>query len=440
MNRLYYGDCLAVMQEIPDNSIDLIYLDPPFYPYRRYNEVYMKKTGRLLPADELAFCDAWELTEDRERALRTMPVLMRESGIEESTVEFWRLWMEALRWTQPSLLAYMTYMVERLLVMRSLMKPTASLYLHCEQTSSHYSKVLLDAIFGHDNFQNEIVWHFRNLGTATKRFHRNHDTILFYSKSPTYQFQKISDIDMQDTWHDIPVLRGYSKEREAIKTQKPLALLERIIKVSSRIGETVLDPFCGSGTTLEAAQRLGRNWVGIDIALHIAGGIAQERLVNRCGLTEGKDFTFEGVPRTVEEAQLFWQRDKFQFQRWAIEQVDGFCIAKRLPEGDAEGRIYFDMPEERGMQSMLVQVKGGKHINIRALRALQDVLEKGHAQMAGLIVMEPLGDRQQSNFAKNMAEAGNLETGGLSYPRIQMLSVDEILDGKQFLLPDTPKQ
>ena len=245
---------------------------------------------------------------------------------------------------------------------------------------------------------------------------------------------------MQDTWHDIPVLRGYSKEREAIRTQKPLALLERIIKVSSRIGETVLDPFCGSGTTLEAAQRLGRNWVGIDIALHIAGGIAQERLVNRCGLTEGKDFTFEGVPRTVEEAQLFWQRDKFQFQRWAIEQVDGFCIAKRLPEGDAEGRIYFDMPEERGMQSMLVQVKGGKHINIRALRALQDVLEKGHAQMAGLIVMEPLGDRQQSNFAKNMAEAGNLETGGLSYPRIQMLSVDEILDGKQFLLPDTPKQ
>ena len=142
------------MQELPVNSIDLVYLDPPFNSNRAYNAIYKDETGRPLPVEIEAFCDAWELTEDRERAIRSMPILMRDNDIDDHTVEFWRLWMNALRNTNPRLLAYLSYMAERLLVMYRLMKPTASLCLHCDTTASHYLKALLDALFGHENFRN----------------------------------------------------------------------------------------------------------------------------------------------------------------------------------------------------------------------------------------------------------------------------------------------
>ena len=148
MNRLYYGDCLTIMSEWPSACVDLIYLDPPFNSNRQYNAIYKDETGRPLPDQIEAFCDMWELDQVREQAIRHMPVLMRENGIDDAMVEFWRIWMNALRGTQPRLLAYLSYMVERLLIMRRILKPTGSLYFHCDPTASHYIKPLLDAIFG----------------------------------------------------------------------------------------------------------------------------------------------------------------------------------------------------------------------------------------------------------------------------------------------------
>ncbi len=158
MNRLYYGDCLTIMQDMPLGSVDLIYLDPPFNSNQDYNAIYKDETGRPLPDQIEAFCDLWTLDAERERAIRSMPVLMREAGVDDGIAESWKIWMNALRKTQPRLLAYLSYMTERLLPMRGILKPTGSIYLHCDPTASHCIKVMMDGIFGHRNFRNEIVW------------------------------------------------------------------------------------------------------------------------------------------------------------------------------------------------------------------------------------------------------------------------------------------
>ena len=191
-NALWYGDCLTIMRDHMNlGSVDLIYLDPPFNSQREYNAIYKDETGRPLPDQIEAFCDLWELDEERERALRTMPVLMREAGVDDEAVEFWRLWMNALRKTQPRLLAYLSYMVERLLVMKRLLHPTGSVYLHCDPTASHYIKIMMDAIFGHRNFQNEIVWKRTGSHGGAKRWGPIHDVILFYAKGENHKWNKV---------------------------------------------------------------------------------------------------------------------------------------------------------------------------------------------------------------------------------------------------------
>ncbi len=468
MNQLYYGDNLTIMAEMPSGSVDLIYLDPPFNSNRQYNAIYKDETGRPLPDQIEAFCDMWELDDERERAIRTMPVLMRENGIDDDTAELWRLWMRALRHTQPRLLAYLSYMAQRLLVMHRVLKPTGSLYLHCDPTASHYIKPLLDSIFGHQNFRNEIIWSYRRWPSPGNKFQTMHDVILFYSKgkSPTFNVsyeppsesylkrfkgktqvldpetktRKIvvdkptKGLPQRDVW-EISILAGSSKERMGYATQKPLALLERIIAASSNPGDVVLDPFCGCATTMEAAQKLGRNWVGIDIAIHAVKRVARVRLTERLGLVEGEDFTVEGVPRTVEGARDLWQRDKYHFQKWAVEQVEGFVTTKRSADGGVDGRVYYAVPHAQDLQSMVIEVKGGVNVGIGVLRELKGVLDYDTALMAGLIVMEPLGTVKARNFAKFMAEAGTLEILGIEYPRMQLLTVEEILDGKRFATP-----
>ena len=186
MNRLYYGDCLTVMQEMPLGSVDLIYLDPPFNSQKDYNAIYRDETGRPLPDQIEAFCDQWTLNEETERVIKRMPVLLREADIPDEVAEFWRLWMNALRKTNPRLLAYLSYMVQRLLPMRGILKPTGSIYLHCDPTASHYIKVMMDAIFGHENFVNEIVWRIgwvSGFKTQKRGWIRNHDTILYYVRT-----------------------------------------------------------------------------------------------------------------------------------------------------------------------------------------------------------------------------------------------------------------
>ena len=190
MNQLYYGDCLTIIQQyLKLGQVDMIYLDPPFNSNRAYNAIYKDETGRPLPDQVEAFCDLWTLDEERERAIRQMPIVMRENDVDDSTVQFWTTWMEALRNTNPKMLAYLSYMVERLW-MKGILKPTGSIYLHCDPTASHYIKVMMDGIFGHENFRNEIVWHYGKWSNVARTFQRNHDIILFYSKSDSYLFNK----------------------------------------------------------------------------------------------------------------------------------------------------------------------------------------------------------------------------------------------------------
>ena len=449
-------------------SVDLIYLDPPFNSQREYNAIYKDETGRPLPDQIEAFCDLWTLDEQRERAIRHMPVLMAEAGIDNSVTEFWKVWMNALRHTQPRLLAYLSYMVERLLYMRVILRTTGSIYLHCDTTASHYIKAMMDSIFGHNNFKNEIIWSYRRWPSKSKRFQTMHDVILFYTKGKNHIFNvdyepvsesylkrfkgktQVLDPDtktkklvidkptkgmpQRDVW-SLSIIAGSARERMGYATQKPLKLLDRIIKASSNEGDVVFDPFCGCGTTLEAAHQLNRRWIGIDIAIHAVKRVASKRLGERCGLLLDRDFRIDGVPRTIEGAKDLWERDKYHFQKWAVEEVDGFVTTKRTADGGVDGRLYFGIPREHALQSIAIEVKGGKNVSIRDLRALRGVLDDEAALMAGLIIMEPLGKVKNRNFHSFMAIAGDLELSGVKYPKMQLLSIPEILEGKRFATP-----
>lgn len=525
VNHLYYGDCLSIMRDMPKHYVDLVYLDPPFNSNRDYAAIYEDETGRPLPEQIDAFNDLWELSEERLQAIRMMPVLMREAGISDDVAEFWKLWMGALRNAQPRLLSYLSYMTERLLPLRSILKPTGSIYLHCDPTASHYIKAMMDSIFGHQNFRNEIIWKRAIVkGDTARKFSSNHDVILFYSAGNSHVFHsqflpktdeyngrfRLDDKDgrgpyrlapldspstrpnltyeykgfqppakgwrvnleamekldadgrlafpkkaggriarkhylseqpgpkMDDVWTDIAPLQSEG-ERLGYPTQKPVSLMERIIRASTNEGDLVLDPFCGCASTIEAANRLNRRWIGIDIAIHAIKRVAKVRLEDRLGLKEGVDFVIEGIPGSQEGAQDLWERDKHQFQKWAIEQVDGFVTTKKTADGGIDGRLYFSLPNQPELESMVIEVKGGKNVNVEVVRSLRGTLERDQAQMAGLIVMDELGDRKTKNFHREMGEAGMFDVNGVLYPKMQMLTVPEILNGKKFLTPSVAK-
>ena len=251
-----------------------------------------------------------------------------------------------------------------------------------------------------------------------------------YRKTYLADGQPVSNL-----WADIPPALG--DERMGYATQKPLALLERIIQASTNPGGVVFDPFCGCATTLEAAHRLGRKWIGVDIAIHAVKRVAAVRLRDRLKLVPGQDYAIEGVPRDLEGARDLWIRDKYHFQKWAVEAVDGFVTSKRTADGGIDGRIYFEDPRERDLQSMVLEVKGGKNVTIADLRALHSVLEREEAMMAGLIIMHPLGATKERNFRKLMGEAGDLEIPKHMhpYPKMQLLTVEQILAGETFKTP-----
>jgi DNA modification methylase len=182
-NQLYYGDNLTIMRGMPNSCIDLIYLDPPFNSQRNYNLIYKNLTGQPVPEQEEAFCDAWDMDPEKEEMARNMPMILQTYGADVELVAFWDAWINALRHTQPRLLAYLVYMSYRLFEMRRILKPTGSLYLHCDPTASHYMKVILDGVFGHQNFRNEIIWKRTSSHNRAKRWGPVHDSLLFYSKT-----------------------------------------------------------------------------------------------------------------------------------------------------------------------------------------------------------------------------------------------------------------
>ena len=243
---------------------------------------------------------------------------------------------------------------------------------------------------------------------------------------------------MRDVW-EISYLNSNAKERLGYKTQKPVELLKRVIKASTNEGDVVFDPFCGCATTIEAAHKLGRKWIGIDIAIHAIKRVAKIRLQDRLQLAEGRDFEISGVPQTLEGAKDLWKRDKYHFQKWVVEEVDGFVTSKRTADGGIDGRLYFQTTEP-DLQSMVIEVKGGANVGIGVVRDLRGVLERDQAVMAGLIVLNNLGPIKLRNFHREMSVAGDFDMFSRKYPRMQILSVAEILEGRRFDTPGTAGQ
>jgi site-specific DNA-methyltransferase (adenine-specific) len=306
-STLYTNDNLFVLCGLNSNLVDLIYLDPPFNSKRFYSAPIGSKAAGS------SFKDMWSWQDVNEAYLDTLA---------EKFPSLTKFITETGRIHSKAMMAYLTYMVQRIIEMHRILKDTGSLYLHCDPTASHYLKILLDEIFGKDNFRNEIVWHYRRWTGKAKKFQALHDIIFWYSKSDNYTFNPLfteyteeskkrkmggvlrrfkkgeepylvsnKELDQQgvrenDVWQ-IPFINPSAKERTGYPTQKPLALLHRIIKASSNEGDIVLDPFCGCATTCVAAQQLDRKWVGIDIEKQ-AVNILIERLSNDAGMF--KDF------------------------------------------------------------------------------------------------------------------------------------------------------
>ncbi len=491
---LFFGDNLSVMREqIPDESIDLIYLDPPFNSNTDYNVLFEDESGRAAPSQILAYEDTWHWGHESELALTE---LLSDSSPCIEAGQLLESLVRALGTNQMT--AYLAMMAIRLCEMKRVLKTTGSLYLHCDPTASHYLKIMLDAVLGQANYRNEIIWHYRAsaLTSASKVFPRKHDTLLFYTRGDSWTFhlprqdaiseqmqrrwgqyleddgrtvlygsikheqveearsrarierrtgQSPRDDDVAFTinpsrtrsvWTDIPEVRQSHRYKEwrGFQTQKPLKLLERIIETSSNPGDVVLDPFCGCGTAIRAAQACNREWIGIDIT-HLAIGLVESRLAE-VGVTP----RIVGAPQDLGAARDLAQRDRFQFEAWAVTRLDGFRPNRRQRgDGGVDGQMRFSKPNGPGQRRTdtgiaVAQVKSGDW-NVKDVRELIGAMEDPttSADLGVLIVMDPPGSR--STAPATAARAGVVRIGDRSYPRVQLWSITEYFNGK---FPELP--
>jgi DNA modification methylase len=511
-NVLYYGDNLAVLREhIPDESVDLVYLDPPFKSNQDYNVLFKERDGTKSQAQIKAFEDTWVW--DTEAARTYQEVV--EVGGEVSTVM--RAFRTFLR--ESDMLAYLAMMAPRLVELKRVLKPTGSIYLHCDPTASHYLKLLMDAIFTPQNFVNEIVWKRSSAHSDSKQgaqhYGRVSDTLLFYSKSqertwntqhvpyeaaylerdyrrvdadgrryrigdltgpggaakgnPRYevmgvtrywryskdkmeqliregrvvqtrpgavpQYKRYLDempgVPVQNVWTDVPVINNRSREKLGYPTQKPEGLLERIIKSSSNEGDVVLDPFCGCGTTIAVAKRLNRRWIGIDIT-HIAITLIKHRLETAY---QGKSvYKVIGEPVSVPDAKALAESDPYQFQVWALGLVGarptGNVVKRGLDRG-VDGRLLFHDDRTGETKEIIISVKAGENITSAFVRDLRGVVEREKAQIGVLISMET----PTREMRKEAASAGFYKSPWGMHPRLQILTIEELLDGKRIDYP-----
>ena len=444
-NRLYFGDCLEVMREdFADESVDLIYLDPPFNSKRLYNAF-------IGGAQWVAFNDTWRWHEAIDD--------FDEVGSYPSYAPM----IEGLRRMlgEGAEMAYLSYMANRLLECRRVLKPNGSIYLHCDPTMSHYLKVVMDGLFERRNCRNEIVWCYRGGGVPKKDFARKHDIILRYSKTKEYIFNRdavripystdvlesdVSRYDKsyrsnktyegyrlnekgkhpEDWWTIQPLMPSDKRERIGYPTQKPLALLNRVIEASSREGDIVFDPFCGCGTTVHAAQNLGRRWIGIDICVN-ACKIIEERLRSHFD-SLWDEVEFIGMPKTLDDARTLANINKFRFERWAASLVDGMEANKKQhgDKGiDGRGRI----PIKKGQFIDIVsQVKGGK-TSPGDVQAFNGARQQAGADIGVFTCFE---ERVTTNMRNAAASAGRC----MNVPTIQIYTIEDYFEGRK---PEMPK-
>lgn len=453
---LYYGDNLDVLRRyVADESVDLIYLDPPFQSGKNYNILFESRDGSKSAAQIQAFEDTWKWGMEAEAAYREV---VEGGGQVAITMRSFRQFLR-----ESDIMAYLCMMAPRLIELRRVLKPTGSLYLHCDPTASHYLKVLLDSIFGPAGFRNEVIWRYRRWPTVAKQFQKMHDVLLFYSRSGTgeqkfhtlYGYEKLAESTlktfgtkkqradfseghrkpsvveeetqgppMSDVW-EVGVIAAIGKERLGYPTQKPEALLERVIKASSDEGDVVLDPFCGCGTAVAVAQRLGRRWIGIDIT-HLAIGLVKHRLFTAFGPAVG--FEVLGEPTTVEDARQLASENPFQFQWWILGLVGARPAEKKLgPDKGVDGRLFFH--DEGGRtprtKEIVLSVKSGK-IMPAHVRELRGVLDREGAEIGVLLTMNPPTREMQ----KEAVTAGFYASAWGQHPRLQILTVEELLGGK----------
>lgn len=454
MNALHYGDNLDVLRGFPPESVDLVYLDPPFNSNANYNVLFKSPQGQQSQAQIEAFEDTWHWGEQAEAEFRE---LLRQPNTDVAQM------MEALRrfLGENDMMAYLTMMANRLLKLHNVLKPTGSLYLHCDPTASHYLKMVLDGVFGKENFKNEIIWSYRRWPSISKRFQRMHDSIFFYTKisghhtfnveyeenseSYTKRFKGKTQIldpetgtrklvledeskglPRRDVW-ELSILAGSSKERLGYPTQKPLALLERIIQASSNPGDVVLDPFCGCGTALHAAQKLGRQWIGIDIT-HLAISLIEKRLRDAF---PGIGFETHGTPKDFAGAQDLAHRDKYQFQWWACSLVNAqpYGGKKKGADGGIDGLIFFQDDAAGAAKRIVVSVKGGEKVQVPMIRDLAHVVEREKAAIGLFVTLA----KPTEPMRKEAASAGFYECphNKKAYPKIQILTIEGLLSGHE---------
>lgn len=467
-NLLYYGDNLDVLREhVANESVDLVYLDPPFNSNRSYNVLFQQRSGAEAQAQIEAFDDTWTWTHEAEQQYLELVSGGAPSKVADA--------IEAMRKLvgDNDVLAYLVMMTPRLVELHRVLKPTGSLYLHCDPSASHYLKLMLDAIFGPTNFQNEIIWSYEVGGRSKKRWARKHDVILFYSRSDSFPFHwdRVSvprrpnshmktaiDEDGReyqekkdtksgkvyryyldegalppDFWTGIQQINWEADERLGYPTQKPERLLERIVLASSDEGDIVLDPFCGCGTTVSVAERLGRRWIGIDVTYY-AIDLITKRLRDAHGDDAMENVEVHGIPRDMPGARALFDHSPFDFERWAVSLVNGQPNEKQVGDKGVDGVIRFPLDGTgKNIGRALVSVKGGKAPGPTAVRDLAGAVDAQRAQMGVLVTME-----EPTKGMKDAAHHAGLYTwpwNNSTFPKVQILTVAQLLAGER---PDAP--
>ena len=465
-NRLYFGDNLPLMREqIAAESVDLIYLDPPFNSNATYNLLFREVSGEQSAAQITAFRDTWHWSIEAEAAYREV--------VQDGPPRLSRL-LASMRdlLGQNNMMAYLTMMSQRMIELHRVLKPDGSIYLHCDPRASHYLKLLMDAAFGSDNFQNEIIWHYRKWATGRYAFQKNHDVILFYAKSggrarifnqlymeraastlrrfgnsrivsgydasgrrlpSQVEEQESRGVRQDDVW-DIPRVPPI---QQLFPTQKPDELLRRIIEASSDEGSLVLDPFCGCGTTITAAERLNRRWIGIDIT-HLAISIIRHRLHDSFG-DNLRPYQVIGIPQDVASARALAVESehdgRYQFEWWALGLVAARPAQERRKGADAgiDGYINFFDDNSGRPKRIVVQVKSGA-VNRGQIATLKSDMERERAQIALFLTLNPpTGPMRQEAAAAGFYEPAHFP--GQQFPRVQILTIEELLNGQLAAYP-----
>ena len=507
--QLFYGDNLHILREyVKDETIDLVYLDPPFNSKATYNVLFKEKSGEQSEAQITAFDDTWHWNIETENIFQEL-VMTAQPNIVEMMNSF-RNFIGT-----NDMMAYLTMMAPRLIELHRVLKDTGSIYLHCDTTASHYLKILLDTIFGFTNFKNEIVWKRTTSHSDGTKYGRNYDVIFFYTKTTDYiwnqqytehkeeYIRRFSHKDedgrrwtddnlsakglsgggyryeykgiegywrcpidtmkkldeenrlyytskggirikryldenkgspVQALWNDINVINSQSGERLGYPTQKPEGLLERIIKSSSNEGDIVLDPFCGCGTAISVAEKLNREWIGIDIT-HLAVNLMKFRMKDTYGLEPDKDYEIHGEPKDIDGARDLALLDRYQFEWWSVSLIKAkpYGGKKKGADSGIDGVLFFQESDGKA-RKVIVQIKSG-HTSVSHIRDLGRVIEREHAAIGIYICLE----EPTKPMIKEAAEMGFYvsQGWGKNYPKCQILTIEQLLHGEEPKIPET---